>query len=63
MKTKNLLYIISLVILIGSIVLVVEYQNSGRIQVIAGLLTIIGFAMNITGFAMKKRQSLSIFST
>jgi len=55
MKTNNLLYIISLVILIGSIFLVVEYQNSGRIQVIAGLLTIIGFAMNITGFAMKKR--------
>jgi len=55
MKTNNLLYIISLVILIGSIFLAVEYQNSGRIQVIAGLLTIIGFAMNITGFAMKKR--------
>ncbi|HEY5590271.1 MAG TPA: hypothetical protein VIK55_04565 [Paludibacter sp.] len=54
MKTNNLLYIISLVILIGSIFLAVEYQNSGRIQVIAGLLTIIGFAMNITGFAMKK---------
>ncbi len=55
MKTNNLLYIISLVTLIGSIFLAVEYQNSGRIQVIAGLLTIIGFAMNITGFAMKKR--------
>jgi hypothetical protein len=55
MKTNNLLYIISLVILFGSIFLGVEYQNSGRIQVIAGLLAMIGFAMNIAGFAMKKR--------
>jgi membrane-bound ClpP family serine protease len=55
MKTNNLLYFISLFILIGSIFLVVEYQNSGRIQLIAGLLTMIGLAMNIIGFAMKKR--------
>jgi uncharacterized membrane protein len=55
MRTNNLLYIISLVILTASIFLVVEYQNSQRLQGIAGLLTIIGFAMNITGFAMKKR--------
>ena len=55
MKTNSLLYIISLIILVVSIVLVVEYQNSGRIQLIAGLLTMIGFALNITGFAMKKR--------
>ncbi|MFT5714833.1 MAG: hypothetical protein ACI9WT_001400 [Flavobacterium sp.] len=55
MKTYNLLYIISLLILTGSIFLVVEYQNSQRIQSIVGLLTIIGFAMNITEFTMKKR--------
>ena len=55
MKTNSLLYIISLIILVISIVLVIEYQNSGRIQLIAGLLTMIGFAMNIAGFAMKKR--------
>jgi len=55
MKTNSLLYIISLIILVVSIVLVVEYQNSGRIQLIAGLFTMIGFAMNITGFAMKKQ--------
>jgi len=55
MKTNSLLYIISLIILVVSIVLFVEYQNSGRIQLIAGILTMIGFAMNITGFAMKKR--------
>ncbi len=55
MKTKNLLYISSIIILIGSIFLVIEYQNSQRIQGIAELLTVIGFAMNIIGFAMKTR--------
>jgi hypothetical protein len=55
MKTNNLIYIISLVILLLSIFLVIEYQNSGRIQLIAGVLIVSGLAMNITGFAMKKR--------
>ena len=43
MKINNLLYILSLIILLGSIYLAVEYQNSGRIQFIAGILTMIGF--------------------
>jgi uncharacterized membrane protein len=55
MRTNHLLYIISLVILTASIFFVVEYQNSQRLQLIAGLLIIIGVAMNITAFAMKKR--------
>ena len=37
-----------------AIFLAVEYQNSGRIQFIAGILTMIGFGMNIVGYAMKK---------
>ena len=54
MKTNNLLYILSIIILIASIFLVVEYQDSGRTQFIAGILTMIGFAMNIVGFVIKK---------
>jgi hypothetical protein len=54
MKTNNLLYILSLIILLGSIFLAVEYQDSGRIQFIAGILTMIGFGMNIVGYTMKK---------
>lgn len=55
MKINNLLYILSLVILLGSIYLAVEYQDSGRIQFIAGILTMIGFGMNIVGYTMKKQ--------
>ena len=54
MKINNLLYILSLVILLGSIYLAVEYQDSGRIQFIAGILTMVGLGMNIVGYAMKK---------
>lgn len=54
MKTYNLIYIISLIVLAVSIILVVGYPNSGRIHLIAGALTAIGFALNIAGFTMKK---------
>jgi FtsH-binding integral membrane protein len=55
MKTNNLLYILSLVVLLGSIILAVEYQDSGRIQFIAGILTMVGLGMNIVGYTMKKQ--------
>ncbi len=54
MKTNNLLYILSIIILIASIFLVVEYQDSGRTQFIAGILTMLGLGMNIVAFAIKK---------
>jgi hypothetical protein len=55
MKTNNLLYILSLVVFLGSIFLAVEYQDSGRIQFIAGILTMLGLGMNIVAFAIKKQ--------
>jgi hypothetical protein len=55
MKTNNLLYILSIIILIASIFLAVEYQDSGRIQFIAGILTMLGLGMNIVAFAIKKQ--------
>jgi len=54
MKLSNLLYIVSLIVLVVSIFLAVEYPNSGRIQMIAGGIALIGFSLNIAGFAMKK---------
>jgi hypothetical protein len=59
MKTNNLLYILSLVILLGSIFLAVEYQDSGRIQFIAGILTMLGLGMNIVGYAPAPARILS----
>lgn len=55
MKPSYLLYIVSLIVLVVSIYLAVEYPNSGRIQMIAGGIALIGFALNIAGFALKKR--------
>ena len=54
MKISNLLYIVSLIVLVVSIFIAVEYPNSGRIQMIAGGIALIGFALNIAGFGMKK---------
>lgn len=55
MKTNHLIYLLSLIMLIGSIFIVLEYKDSQRMQMSAGFMIIIGIAMNITGFAMKKR--------
>jgi len=55
MKTNNLIYILSLIILAASIFLVVVYPNSSRMHLIAGFLTVIGFSLNIGGFVMKNR--------
>lgn len=55
MKTYNLIYTLSLVILAASILLVVIYPNSGRFHLIAGGLALIGFPLNIAAFIMKKR--------
>ena len=54
MKTNILIYILSLIILIGSITLVVESPDSGRIQLIAGGLTLVGFVLNIVSYVTKK---------
>ena len=54
MKTNILIYLLSIILLICSFILVVEYPNAQRTQLIAGGLAFIGFLLNITGFAMKK---------
>jgi positive regulator of sigma E activity len=56
MKNYNLVYLFSLIALTVSIYLILEYRDSQRIQSIAGILIFIGFAMNIVGFIIKKRQ-------
>ncbi|WP_154199941.1 hypothetical protein [Ancylomarina sp. 16SWW S1-10-2] len=53
---KNALYIISLLFLIISVFLIVQYPDSGRMYVIAGACTPIGIVINILSFSMKKKQ-------
>ena len=52
---KNSVYITSLVFIAISIVLIIEYPNSGRMQLIAGGLVFLGFALNIAGFSLKNK--------
>ncbi len=54
MKTINLIYILSLIIIAVSVFFVVGYPNSGRIELIAGGLILIGFSLNILGYVLKK---------
>ncbi len=56
MKTNILIYLLSLIILIVSIFLVVEYPNSGRIQLIAGALTPLAFILNIVSYLTKNKS-------
>lgn len=52
---KNIIYISSLILIGISIFLLVEYPNSGRMSLIAGALTFVGFALNIAGYALNKK--------
>ncbi|WP_297093226.1 hypothetical protein [uncultured Draconibacterium sp.] len=50
MKTNISIYILSLIVLVTGIVLTVENPDSGRMQLIAGGLTFLGFTLNILSF-------------
>jgi hypothetical protein len=52
---KNLIYISSLILIGTSIFLLVQYPNSGRMSLIAGAMTFIGFALNIAGYSLNKK--------
>ncbi|MDE5420048.1 hypothetical protein L3049_18820 [Labilibaculum sp. DW002] len=55
MKTNNLFYILSLLLLAASLFLMVNYPESNRMYLIAGVLIPIGFVINILSFFTKKR--------
>jgi hypothetical protein len=55
-KMKNILHIISLVIIATSIVLIIEYPNYQRIQLIAGGLAFLGFVLNISGYTVRDKK-------
>ena len=56
MRTINLFYAISLVILAVAIFMVVVYPCNGMLQTLAGALTFIGFAFNIVTYVFKRRD-------
>jgi len=59
MKVKVILYIISLIFIVTSMLLVVEYPNSGRMQVFAGAFAASGVLLNIVAFVLKTDKNIS----
>ena len=53
---KNLIYISSLILIGISIILLIEYPNSGRMNLIAGAITFLGFTLNIAGYSLNKNR-------
>ena len=52
---KNIIYIISLILIATSVVFVIQYPDSQRLNLIAGVLTMFGFSMNIGAFLMTSK--------
>lgn len=55
---KNLIYSISLILMLFSIYLIIEYPNSGQTNLIAGGLIFIGFTLNIIGYSLKLKTEV-----
>ena len=55
-EMKNTVYILSLAILAISIFLILNYPDSGRINLIAGGLAFIGLLLNVAGFMLPKEN-------
>lgn len=56
---KNTIYITSLLIIIVSVFLMIQYPESGRINLIAGGLFPIGIVLNFLGFRMQPTNNKS----
>ncbi|MGV0846563.1 hypothetical protein ACTS9T_08295 [Empedobacter falsenii] len=50
---KNILYITGLVLILTSILLILEFSDSNRMNLIAGMILPIGLVFNILGFTLK----------
>lgn len=57
---KNLIYVSSLILIGILIFLLVEYPNSGRMSLIAGVIIFLGFALNIAGYLLNKKSIVTL---
>ena len=55
---QKLIYPLSLLSLAASMFLIVNYPDSGRMNMIAGALFTIGFALNVVGYFVMKRPQV-----
>ena len=55
MKMKNIFFILGLTLIMASILLLIEFPDSNRMSLIAGITTSIGLTFNILGFVLKPK--------
>ena len=55
MNKKNILYVISLILLAIAIFLIIEFPESNRLSLIAGVITMFGFSLNMVAFLSRKQ--------
>ena len=59
---KNGSYISSLILIGISIFLLIEYPNSGRMSLIAGAITFLGFALNRAAYLLNKKNTNQVIN-
>lgn len=52
---KNILFITGLILILTSILLLIEFSNSQRLSLIAGMILPIGLTLNVLGFVLKPK--------
>ena len=57
---KNRIYPLSLIAFAICFFLIIQYPDSGRMNMIAGALATIGFVLNIIGYALAKRRQIPV---
>jgi hypothetical protein len=54
MKKVNFIYILSIIVILATIYIIIVYQHSNRMALIAGVLSIIGLGLNTAAYLFKK---------
>lgn len=52
---KNTFFITGLILILASILLLIQFPDSGRMSLIAGMILPIGLTLNVLGFVLKPK--------
>lgn len=53
---KNIFFILGLVLILASILLLIEFSDSQRMSLIAGMILPFGLTFNVIGFVLKPKM-------
>lgn len=60
MKLQVMLYTLSMLMILISVFLLIEYPNSNRYSLIAGFLMMIGLGTNLSAFLISNMKSVKV---